>query len=140
MALVFFGPRTLAGVAPWPEPAARIARVAGAVLALCGGGLFLASVLRLGPALTPLPRPRPGAALVRTGPYRIVRHPIYAGGIAISYGWALLVGSWLTLAWASVLLVFLDVKSAREERWLADAYPGYDDYRRRVRKLIPFVY
>lgn len=140
VALVFFGPRRLPGLAPWPEPIARAAVAAGAALAVAGGCLFLAALVRLGPGLTPLPRPKPGAALVQSGPYRHVRHPIYSGGLAVAYGWALLAGSWLTLGYATVLLVFLDVKSRREERWLSQAYADYPDYQRRVRKLIPFVY
>ena len=38
------------------------------------------------------------------------------------------------------LLVFFDVKARREEAWLVAAYPAYEDYRRRVRKLLPFIY
>jgi protein-S-isoprenylcysteine O-methyltransferase Ste14 len=40
----------------------------------------------------------------------------------------------------AALLVFFDLKARREERWLEEAYPGYGDYRRRVRKLVPFLY
>jgi protein-S-isoprenylcysteine O-methyltransferase Ste14 len=140
MALVFLGPRTLAGMPSWPPAVARVAAVAGAALALGGGLLFLAALVSLGPNLTPLPRPKSGATLVQTGPHRFVRHPIYAGGLALAYGWALLVGGWLTLGYATVLFVFLDLKSAREERWLTETFPDYPDDRRRVRKLIPLVY
>jgi protein-S-isoprenylcysteine O-methyltransferase Ste14 len=123
----------------WPTAVAQVSVFAGAALVLAGGCLFLAALLRLGPNLTPLPRPRERSSLVQTGPYRIVRHPIYAGGIALAYGWALLVNGWLTLVWATVMLVFLDIKSAREERWLVEKFPEYPDYQRRVRKLIPFI-
>jgi protein-S-isoprenylcysteine O-methyltransferase Ste14 len=140
MGVVFFGPRTLPGLPPWPPAAAQIAVIVGAALVLVGGLLFLAALVRLGPNLTPLPRPKPGATLVQSGPYRLVRHPIYAGGLSLAYGWALLVGGWLTLGYATVLLAFLDLKSAREERWLTETFPDYPAYRRRVRKLIPFVY
>ena len=54
--------------------------------------------------------------------------------------WALLVQGWLTLGYAALLFVFLDFKSRREEQWLAEKFPAYGDYQRRVRKLIPFVY
>lgn len=65
---------------------------------------------------------------------------MYAGGIIMAYGWALAVHGWLTLGYATVLFWFADLKATREERWLAVAYPDYPDYRRRVRKLIPFIY
>jgi len=139
MAAVFVLPRTLPGLPAWPATFARVATIAGSVLMLAGGILFLAGIKRLGRNLTPLPFPRPDATLVDTGPYRLVRHPIYAGAILLAYGWALVVHGWLTLVYATVLLVFFDIKSAREERWLASRFPAYPDYQRRVSKLIPFI-
>jgi len=138
--VVFLGPRTVPGLPVWPAPLAGMSVVAGAVIALAGFGLLLAGLFRLGPNLTPLPYPTSRATLIRTGPYRLVRHPMYAGGIALAFGWALFVRGWLTLAYATVLFLFLEVKATREERWLVDRFPGYPDYQRRVRKLIPFVH
>jgi protein-S-isoprenylcysteine O-methyltransferase Ste14 len=106
---------------------------AGAVLACAG-------LFRLGPSLTPLPYPRARGRLVQTGPYRLVRHPVYSGGVALAYGWALAACSWPTLVYATVLLVFVDCKATREERWLREKFAEYGEYARRVRKLIPFVY
>jgi protein-S-isoprenylcysteine O-methyltransferase Ste14 len=139
MAVVFLAPRTLPALPAWPESLARISRFAGATLMIAGGGLLLAGLFRLGSNLTPLPYPKPDATLVQSGPYRVVRHPMYAGGIVLAYGWALVVHGWLTAGYATVLLIFLDIKSAREERWLSAKFPGYADYQRRVRKLIPFI-
>lgn len=138
--LVFVGPRTLRGLGAWPTPLRRVAIPAGVALALGGSALLLGGLFKLGSNLTPLPHPKPGSTLIQTGPYRLVRHPMYAGGIALAFGWALLVQGWLTLGYACVLLVFLDIKSAREERWLNDRFPDYRDYQRRVRKLIPFIH
>lgn len=76
MAVVFLGPRTLPGLPAWPAPIARFTKFAGATLMLGGGGLLLAGLFRLGSNLTPLPYPKPNAALVQSGPYRLVRHPI----------------------------------------------------------------
>lgn len=140
IAAVFFGPRTLPYFPAWPETIARISFFIGMVLAAAGCTLLLAGLVRLGSNLTPLPYPKQHATLVQTGPYRFVRHPMYAGGIALAYGWALLVGGWLTLVYATILFLFFDVKSNREERWLKSKFPDYADYQRRVRKLIPFVY
>jgi protein-S-isoprenylcysteine O-methyltransferase Ste14 len=137
MALVFFGPRTGGGLAAWRLP---FARVVGGGLMLGGGTLLLAGAIWLGRALTPLPYPKPGAGLVETGPFALVRHPIYGGGLVLALGWALFVQGWLTLGYVAVLFAFLDVKSRREERWLAEKFPTYAAYQRRVRKLIPFVY
>ncbi|RPI27537.1 MAG: isoprenylcysteine carboxylmethyltransferase family protein [Acidobacteria bacterium] len=139
-AVLFLGPRTLSGLPEWPAHLARAFLFAGTALMIGGVGLLIAGLLQLGSALTPLPYPRSHARLVRTGPYRIVRHPMYAGGILLAYGWALVVHGWLTLVYATVILIFLDIKSRREEQWLTEKFSDYPDYRARVHKLIPFVY
>ena len=58
----------------------------------------------------------------------------------MAIGFALSVQGWLTLFEALALAVFFDIKSRREEVWLAEHFPDYADYQRRVRKLIPFIY
>lgn len=139
-ALVLFGPRTLPGAPPWPSAWAGAAQVFGAALALAGTLLAAAAVLRLGRNLTPLPHPKADGELVVSGPYAWARHPIYGGVILLAFGWALWVQGTLTLLWALVLTVFFDVKSRREELWLIARFPAYADYRRRVCKLLPFIY
>lgn len=140
MALVFVGPRRWSG---WPAtdlPFAGARPFLGAGLFLIGGALFLAGVIRLGPNLTPLPRPKDHATFVDTGAYSLVRHPLYSGGLLLAFGWALWIGSWLTLGYVALLLAFLDLKSRREERWLQEKFTGYAQYQRRVRRLVPFLY
>ena len=138
VALVFFGPRTLPGLPAFPIP--RVCSAAGIVLMVLGAALLLAGLIRLGPNLTPLPYPRDRATLIETGAYRWVRHPMYAGGILAAFGWALVVHGGLTLGYATLLLIFADIKSRREERWLRERFAGYAAYARRVKKLVPFVY
>jgi protein-S-isoprenylcysteine O-methyltransferase Ste14 len=140
MVLVAIGPRTLGGWPTWAFPVSRIGDVLGVALLLTGGSLFVSGLVGLGPSLTALPYPKPDGTLVERGPYAFVRHPIYAGGILASIGWALVVHGWLTLAYAAALFLFLDLKARREERWLIQRHPGYRAYQRRVRKFVPFVY
>lgn len=138
--LVVLGPRTWPGLPDWPVSYTWLGSVAGGILLLLGGTLSMAGVLRLGTNLTPLPFPKDNATLVDSGPYRWVRHPIYGGVILMAFGWGLWVHGWLTLCYAFLLFIFLDIKSRREERWLRDKFPRYAAYQKRVRKLIPFIY
>ena len=140
MALVFLGPPTLAGRGRLLLPFPLAWQFAGTALVLAGVGLLGAGIVALGRSLTPLPYPKADATLVESGPYAVVRHPMYGGGILLGLGWALCVRSWLTLGYVAVLFVFLDGKSRREERWLAAKFSGYESYRRRVRRLVPFLY
>lgn len=140
MMLVLLGPRQCAGWVPGSFPMPALFTALGVFCMTLGAGVFAAGLLGLGSNLTPLPRPKAQACLVTSGAYRFVRHPIYSGVIAISLGWAFYVQSWLTLAYALIVVAFLDIKSRREERWLMEQFPAYGDYRRRVRKFLPFIY
>lgn len=105
-------------------------------------GLLLAvtGVINLGRNLTPLPIPKENAPLIITGAYRFVRHPIYSGITFMAFGWGLWANSWLTIGYAGLLFIFFDIKSRYEERLLGEKFPQYCAYRKRVRKLLPFVY
>lgn len=139
-ALVLLGPTNLPGWPAWPSPFDSLSSLAGVLLMLCGALLSATGLLRLGPNLTPLPYPKDDATLVESGPYALVRHPIYSGLILGAFGWGLWLHGLLTLAYALLLFAFFDIKSRREEAWLAGKFPAYPAYRRRVRKLIPWIY
>ena len=122
----------VAGLFPphWPDGAEPVLRPLSALLAFAGAGLAVAASRSLGRALTPYPEPR-GGELVERGPYRFVRHPIYAGGLLFCVGFSLF-ASVPALALTGVLAVVWWLKSSAEERRLEQQYPGYADYRRRV--------
>ena len=140
LALAALGPQRLPAWPAWSQPWTLVGRIAGGGLMTAGTLLLLAGLLALGKSLTAVPYPKDDATLVESGPYRLVRHPIYSGLIFIVYGWGLFIGGWLTVGYATVILTFFDIKARREEVWLAERYPAYGAYRRRVHKLIPFIY
>lgn len=139
-ALIAFGPGWIDVRLDLPDAWRAVSLIAGLILGGIGLALAVAGLWWLGDNLSALPHPKDDAMLVQSGPYRIVRHPIYSGLIVGALGWALMNASLLTLVYAAILLVFFDVKSRREERWLARTFPDYAAYQARVAKLIPFIY
>jgi len=82
-----------------------------------------------------------GHVVCDSGPYRIVRHPGYAGNILPLAGIVLALSSIWTLIPAIVALIITVIRTTLEDRTLQDELPGYRDYARRVRyRLIPGVF
>ena len=82
-----------------------------------------------------------GHAVCDTGPYRIVRHPGYAGNILALPGIVLALGSVWTLIPAAVALIIAVIRTVLEDRALQEELPGYEDYVRRVQyRLMPKIY
>ena len=79
--------------------------------------------------------------VIDTGPYAIVRHPMYAGASVYMIGMPLLLGSWLGLLVLPLILGALTLRIFVEEAVLRKGLPGYDEYAHRVRyRLIPGVW
>ena len=82
-----------------------------------------------------------GHVVCDSGPYRIVRHPGYAGNILPLLGIVLALSSLWTLIPAAVALVIAVIRTALEDRTLQEELPGYKEYARRVRyRLFPGIY
>jgi protein-S-isoprenylcysteine O-methyltransferase Ste14 len=78
--------------------------------------------------------------LVRSGPYAIVRHPIYSGILLAILGTAVARGDWQGLLAVPLILVAFLRKIRLEEAWMAEQFPGdYPNYRQRVAALVPFL-
>ena len=82
-----------------------------------------------------------GHVVCDSGPYRIVRHPGYAGNIPPLVGIVLALGSVWTLIPAAVALIIIVIRTVLEDQTLQEELPGYRDYARRVHyRLIPGIY
>ena len=110
-------------------------------MVLAGVALLVAGAVGLGNALTPFPVPRNSAELQTGGVYRLVRHPMYGGGILIALGWSAFFATPVGLALTVALGGFAELKARHEESLLSQMHPDYVAYRRRTRhKFIPFVW
>jgi protein-S-isoprenylcysteine O-methyltransferase Ste14 len=142
LGLIFLGPPQIGRdiLEPWPP----ILASTGTWLAplFLAWGLFAAlyGTGSLGSNLTPFPRPKNENQLVQSGAYALVRHPIYSGLLSLSLARALWVRGSATLGWAVLLFWLFDRKAHREEAWLLEKHPGYADYQRRVKRLLPWIY
>jgi len=82
-----------------------------------------------------------GQKVITTGPYAIVRHPMYAGSILMFLFTPLALGSW----WALIVFIFLPliliIRTLNEENVLSRDLPGYKEYCEKTRyRLIPYIW
>jgi protein-S-isoprenylcysteine O-methyltransferase Ste14 len=79
--------------------------------------------------------------LVSTGPYAVVRHPMYAGALVMMAGVPIALGSWWGLVPAAAMVAVIVARLLDEEELLAARLPGYAEYRLRVtHRLVPRVW
>ncbi len=79
--------------------------------------------------------------VISTGPYAVVRHPMYACSLFYVVGMPLALGSYWGLIGAGVMLPVLIWRLLDEEKYLADNLAGYRDYQKQVRyRLVPRVW
>ena len=82
-----------------------------------------------------------GQSVAQGGPYRLIRHPGYAGSILMEIGSALTLGSWWALIPSGLLAVLMVVRTVLEERTLRAGLPGYTEYAQKVRyRLVPGIW
>lgn len=114
----------------------------GCLLAGAGAALVLRSRAELGPAWSFVPKADQGTGLVATGPYRLVRHPIYLGLVLLALGQALAFSSWLACLIVLVGIVPTFAWRARAEETLLSRTFGerYALYRRQTKMIIPHLF
>lgn len=83
----------------------------------------------------------PDQKVISTGPYALIRHPMYAGGLLMLVGMPIALGSWWGLLVIVAMTPALMWRLIDEEKFLARNLPGYLEYRKKVRyRLIPLVW
>ena len=121
-------------------PAALPLAIAGLLVTVAGLGIAVWARQHLGKNWSGRPAIRQDHTIVRTGPYSMVRHPIYTGLLCGLAGTAIATGLLITFSVTLVLLAVFIVKFRIEERFLLDEFgEDYARYMREVKALIPFV-
>ena len=113
-------------------------RIAGLVLYTAGLALAITGRVQLGRNWSDIEAAtvRPDHAVISTGVYRYIRHPIYTGDLALLLGMELALGSWLFLG-VLLLIPIVVRKAVLEEQGLAAAAPGYRAYCDNTSRFLP---
>jgi protein-S-isoprenylcysteine O-methyltransferase Ste14 len=115
--------------------------LSGCLLALAGAAVILRSRAELGSAWSFVPRAHQSTGLITTGPYRLVRHPIYLGLVLLAMGEALAFGSWPAcfIVLSGVVPTFVWRARAEEKLLIGIFGERYEIYRQRTRMFIPHL-
>jgi protein-S-isoprenylcysteine O-methyltransferase Ste14 len=118
----------------------HLIRFAGVILMIGATWLYAVSLKHLGENYSPCYDAHLPRELVTSGPYRIVRHPMYLAKLMIGFGTILVSGSiWFVLP--TIYLTFEALRSLfKEERYLAANLPDFLVYQSSTARIIPKVY
>ncbi len=112
----------------------------GTALVLLGLAFTVWARVHLGRNWSGIVTVKQGHELIRSGPYRWVRHPIYTGLLLAFMGSAIALGQWRGVLAMLIVFAALWRKLRLEERWMIETFgAAYTAYRNEVAALIPFV-
>ncbi len=121
-------------------PAGPVRSSIGVLLCAAGIALLVWARQHLGKNWSQTVSIKIGHELVTSGPYRYVRHPMYAGGLIACIGSAMVGGG----VWIFLLVILGSLflwRVGAEDRLMAQQFPNeYPDYKKRTKALIPFVW
>ena len=116
------------------------AALLGTIAVVLGLGLAIWARMHLGRNWSATITLKAGHSLVRTGPYRYLRHPIYAGLLLGLVGTAAAIGEWRGILAVALVLIAFVRKILVEETRMGETFSEYGEYRRQTAALIPFIF
>lgn len=123
----------------WSEVPPIVSVIADGFVAL--GFLIVFLVFRENSYTSAVIEVSPEQKVITSGPYRVVRHPMYAGALLLLLFTPLALGSWVALPCPLPLLLVIAARLLDEEKYLLANLSGYPDYYQKVRyRLIPFIW
>ena len=109
-------------------------------LCFCGAALAIWSRYLLGRNWSATVQLKQEHELITSGPYRLIRHPLYTGLLVLFIGNAIMVGDWRGLLAVAIMFVSFWFKLRLEERWLLQHFGNtYSAYQRRTKMLVPVL-
>ena len=106
-----------------------------------GGFLLVLWVMKVNSFAARTIQVEAGQSVVSTGPYAIVRHPLYSGSVLMWLATPLALGSYVAWPAFALLISFYVIRLLNEEKVLRQELPGYSEYCQRTRyRLVPFVW
>ena len=116
------------------------AAIAGDVLVTLGFAIVFL-VFKENPFTSATIEVAPEQAVISTGPYAVVRHPMYSGALVLLLAMPVALGSWWGLSAIILMMPALLWRLLAEETFLAKSLPGYSEYRDTVKyRLVPFLW
>jgi protein-S-isoprenylcysteine O-methyltransferase Ste14 len=118
-----------------------VCRWAGVVLFSLGIGLVFWSGLALGKLYSADVTLQNDHKLITDGPYKLIRHPRYSGGILLGFGLGFLFNSWAGLLGSLIFFPIILFRIQDEEKLMREAFSEeWQEYCGKTKRLIPFIY
>ena len=138
--LLLWGPQPFEALRVRFVPSSLAIEWAGVVLVAAGLIFTVWARVHLGTNWSGIVTVKEGHELVTSGPYALVRHPIYSGLVLAFAGSAIACGEWRGALAGAIVAASLWRKLRLEERWMAERFgDAYERYRDRVRALVPYL-
>ena len=115
-------------------------RIVGTVIVILGMIGYILSLFSLRRNWSISASVKEGHKLVKSGPYKFVRHPMYSSMIVIVLGSGLLLSNYMMILFIPVVSIVYYIRARKEEELLRGEFPEYERYARETRMLIPGIF